>query len=224
MLPCAPVCAFAESIAPQDIQRVAISPHEFDLNVSVHTDADTIFYWAIALTSIISIASWQGITALWRRRPKDAARALAAQVVAMRAMLDDTPQPVFIRDAQGCLVACNEAYLEFVGTGLVHLLGKKVTEGTLMPRQEAEQYHAFYLKVMRNHLPEIGDGILVAPFGQTVAIFHWIFPCFDTHGNAIGVMAGWIDVSDRQKLVDQLRSSQQEAGDANKEKTTFLGP
>lgn len=218
MVACAPVCAFAENT----LRQAALSPQEFDLNLSVHTGAHTLFYWAMALTSLLSVVCWQIGSELWRRRPKDPARALAAQVSSMRTMLDNTPQPVFIRDAHGRLVACNDAYLEFIGANLDQLVGKKVTDGTLMPRAEAEQYHAFYMKVMRNRLPEIGDGILVAPFGQTVAIFHWIFPCFDTHGNAIGVMAGWIDVSDRQKLVDQLRASQQEAEEANKAKTTFL--
>lgn len=75
---------------------------------------------------------------------------------------------------------------------------------------------------MRERVPEIGGGILVAPYGDTVAIFHWIFPCFDRRGRAIGIMAGWIDVSDRQQLLDQLKVSQRAAEEANKAKTTFL--
>ena len=200
----------------------SISPHEFDLSLKVHTDANAGFYWSLALTSLLSIGCWHLLLLVWRRRRQDGNRVLAAQVASMRAMLENTPHPVFVRDALGRLVACNDTYLAFVSAELDQLLGKKVTEGSLMAPEEAEQYHAFYLKVMRNRVPEIGGGILVAPFGQTVAIFHWIFPCLDPQGNAIGVMAGWIDVSDRQQLVDQLKASQKEAEDANKAKTTFL--
>lgn len=199
-------------------------PHELDLNLTLHTDSDTWFYWAMALTSIFSILIWQGVLGLWRLRQfrRDGTQELAKQIASMRTMLDNTPQPVFIRDFQGRLVACNDSYLEFLSTDLDQLLGKRIIDGNHMAPEEAKQYHAFYLKVMRNRQPEIGGGILVAPFGQTVAIFHWIFPCFDLRGNAIGVMAGWIDVSDRQQLVDQLKASQKEAEDANKAKTTFL--
>ncbi|SUD30584.1 putative two-component system sensor kinase [Pseudomonas fluorescens] len=217
LLACLPSGGQAESST-----HGALSPHEFDLSLKVHTDANAAFYWGMGLTSLLSIACWHAALLIWRRRKQDGNRLLAAQVASMRPMLESTPHPVFIRDAQGRLVACNETYLTFVSTGLDQLLGKKVTEGNLMAPEEAEQYHAFYLKVMRNRVPEIGGGILVAPFGQTVAIFHWIFPCLDAQGNAIGVMAGWIDVSDRQQLVDQLKASQKEAEDANKAKTTFL--
>ncbi|KAA8701507.1 MULTISPECIES: ATP-binding protein [Pseudomonas] len=209
-------------LAQGETLSASVGPHEFDLSFKVHTGADTGFYLLMALTSLVSIVCWHGACVFWRRRRLDGNRVLAAQVAAMRSMLDNTPQPVFIRDAQGRLVACNDSYLDFLSTDLDQLLGKKVTDGKHMAPDEAAQYHAFYLKVMRNRLPEIGGGILVAPFGQTVAIFHWIFPCFDTQGNAIGVMAGWIDVSDRQQLVDQLKASQKEAEDANKAKTTFL--
>jgi two-component system sensor histidine kinase EvgS len=209
--------ATSESIAP-----ATSIPQTFDLDLRVHTEADIAFYWAMALTSVVSIVCWHGALILWRRRKSAGEKILAAQVASMRSMLDNTPQPVFIRDAQGRLVACNDSYLEFLSADLDTLLGKKITDGTFMPREEAEQYHAFYMKVMRNRLPEIGGGVLVAPFGQTVAIFHWIFPCFDSKGTAIGVMAGWIDVSERQQLVDQLKASQKEAEDANKAKTTFL--
>lgn len=212
----------AESVTVAPDKPAIASHDEFDFDLRVHTGTNATLYWAVALTSVVSIACWQGAIVLWRRGRRDGGRALAAQVASMRAMLDKTPQPVFVRDAAGRLVACNDSYLEFLSTDLEHLLGKKITEGTLMAPEEAQQYHEFYLKVMRNRLPEIGGGILVAPFGKTVAIFHWIFPCFDQRGNAIGVMAGWIDVSDRQQLVDQLKASQKEAEDANKAKTTFL--
>lgn len=195
---------------------------KFDLDLRVYTDADNAFYWALAVTSLVSITCWQGARGLWRRRRNEGSTALVAQVDAMRGMLDNTPQPVFVRDAQGRLVACNDAYLAFMATDLDQLLGKKVADGTLMTQEDAAQYHGVYLKVIRNRLPEIGGGISVAPFGQTLTIFHWVFPCFDREGRAIGVMAGWIDVSERQQLVDQLTASQKEAEDANKAKTKFL--
>lgn len=179
-------------------------------------------YWGLLLVGLGSIACWHAGVQLWRHRANDPQRALALQVSKMRTMIDNTPRPIFIRDHEGRLVACNNAFLELLSMDLGQVVGKKITQMTHMPAAESQQYHDFYMKVMRERVPEIGGGILVAPYGKTVAIFHWIFPCFDTRGRAIGVMAGWIDVSDRQQLLDQLKASQQEAEEANKAKTLFL--
>lgn len=193
-----------------------------DFELVVHTHGNSTLYWSMVFAGLMSLAVWHLVAFLWRRRADEPKRALAAHVAKMRKIIDNTPQPIFIRDNEGVLVACNASYLDFLSLDLSDLLGKKITDMEHMPLAEARQYHEFYLKVMRERVPEIGGGILVAPYGDTVAIFHWIFPCFDQRGRAIGVMAGWIDVSDRHQLVEQLKASQQEAEEANKAKTTFL--
>ena len=179
-------------------------------------------YWCMLLAGLVSIAAWHGAVLLWRRHTDSPARALAAHVAKMRATIDSTPQPVFVRDIEGRLVACNTSYLNFLSMDPGSLLGKKITDRSDLSPEHARQYHDFYLKVMKERVPEIGGGILVAPYGGTVAIFHWIFPCFDLRGRAVGIMGGWIDVSDRQNLLDQLKVSQQKAEEANRAKTTFL--
>lgn len=174
------------------------------------------------LIGLLSIGCWHGSVLLWRRYSDDPKRSLNAQIDKMRAMIDGTPQPIFIRDVEGRLSACNASFLDFLSIDLEQLQGTKITDLNHMSPAHAQRYHAFYLKVMKDRVPELGGGILVAPFGNTVAIFHWIFPCFDRRGRAIGIMGGWIDVSDRQQLLDQLKASQREAEDANRAKTTFL--
>lgn len=195
---------------------------DFELDMVVHTHGASTLYWGMFLSGVVSIACWHGAVLLWRRRPQRSARVLAAYVAKMRTVIDNTPQPIFIRDVEGRLVACNASFLDFLAIEFSELQGKKITESSHMNPVHARQYHEYYLKVMRERLPEVGGGILVAKYGDTVAVFHWIFPCLDQHGRAIGIMAGWIDVSDRQQLLDQLKASQQEAEEANKAKTSFL--
>lgn len=195
---------------------------DFKVDMMLQAHGMSSLYWGMLLSGLVSIACWQGALLLWRRHYDNPARALAAHVAKMREMIDNTPQPIFIRDIEGRLVACNASFLDFLSLDLSQLQGKKITELKHMAPEHACQYHEFYLKVMRERVPEVGGGVLVAPYRGTVAIFHWIFPCFDRRGRAIGIMAGWIDVSDRQQLLDQLKASQQEAEEANKAKTTFL--
>jgi two-component system, NarL family, sensor histidine kinase EvgS len=216
-----PMLAQAEAPSASAHEKLTETPG-FELDMAVHTHGVSTFYWSMLLSGLGSVICWHGGVLLWRRRTDNPASALAAHVDKMRAMIDNTPQPIFIRDSEGRLVACNTSYLDFFSLELHELLGKKITDGLHMDPVEARQYHQFYLKVMRERVPEIGGGVLVAPYGNTVAIFHWIFPCFDQRGRVIGVMAGWIDFTDRQQLLDQLKASQQEAEEANKAKTLFL--
>ncbi|MGY2251400.1 ATP-binding protein [Pseudomonas reactans] len=195
---------------------------DFELDMVLHTHGVSMFYWGMLLSGVVSVVCWQGAVLLWRRRPQLSARALADYIAKMRTVIDNTPQPIFIRDREGRLAACNASFLDFLAMDFSELQGKKITDSTHMNPLHARQYHEFYLKVMRERMPEVGGGILVAKYRDTVAVFHWIFPCIDEHGQVIGIMAGWIDVSDRQQLLDQLKASQQEAEDANKAKTTFL--
>lgn len=71
---------------------------------------------------------------LWRRYTDSPARALAAHVAKMRATIDNTPHPVFVRDIEGRLVACNASFQNFLSMDLSQLRGKKITDLKHMSR------------------------------------------------------------------------------------------
>ncbi|WP_010170840.1 ATP-binding protein [Pseudomonas sp. PAMC 25886] len=195
---------------------------DFELDMVVRTQGQSTLYWGMALAGLGSILCWNLGVLLWRRKADDPRRVLATFVANMREMIDNVPRPVFIRDHEGRLVACNNSYLDFLAMDLNQVLGKPITELQLMPLSESRQYHEHYLRVVREGVPLIGSGSLVAPYGETLALFYWIFPCFNARGRAVGVIAGWVDVSDREQLMIQLKASQKEADDANNAKTLFL--
>ncbi|PST64992.1 hypothetical protein AYI77_21540 [Shewanella algae] len=58
--------------------------------------------------------------------------------------------------------------------------------------------------------------------GQSVDIYHWFQPVKDEQGEIRGIVGGWVDVSDRVKLMEQLTQAKDMADGASKAKTQFL--
>lgn len=58
--------------------------------------------------------------------------------------------------------------------------------------------------------------------GRRLTIYHWILPYRDSSGEVQGIIGGWIDISERRQLFDDLRCAKERADEANRAKSTFL--
>ncbi|MGK9418497.1 transporter substrate-binding domain-containing protein [Pseudomonas cedrina] len=156
------------------------------------------------------------------RRRAQAERALSDQMRFMSELIDGTPHPIYVRDRQGRLMACNNAYLDVFGFKLEDVIGKTVVQTDTGNPPQAQSYHADYLSVMELGEPQIRDRVLKVPGGGVLTIYQWMLPHRDSHGKVVGMIAGWVDVSERQRLLGQLQEAKEEADAANRAKTTFL--
>ncbi|NMZ32844.1 transporter substrate-binding domain-containing protein [Pseudomonas proteolytica] len=156
------------------------------------------------------------------RKRRQAELALNDQMEFMRVLIDGTPHPIYVRDREGRLVICNSGYLEVFGVAREAVIGKTVTDGVLSDVRQAQAYHDAYLQVMEDGLPSIQDRNLTLKDGRTLTIYHWMLPYRGSDGAVNGMIAGWIDVSERQHLLQELQIAKDVADDANRAKTTFL--
>jgi His Kinase A (phosphoacceptor) domain. len=93
--------------------------------------------------------------------------------------------------------------------------------GLLSNECEAHDYQADYLRVMAEGTPLVLDRPLNIG-GKNFTIYHWILPFRDSLGEVQGIIGGWIDISERRHLMDELRAAKELADDANRAKSTFL--
>ncbi|ROM93908.1 hybrid sensor histidine kinase/response regulator [Pseudomonas brassicacearum] len=156
------------------------------------------------------------------RRREEAEQALNNQMEFMRVLIDGTPHPIYVRDREGRMKICNAGYLDAFGLKREATLGKRITESEFTDPVEALVYHDEYLKVMEEGTPLIQDRSLTTADGKVLTVHHWILPYRDTGGVVIGMIAGWIDVSERQRLLGLVQESKDMADDASRAKTTFL--
>lgn len=173
------------------------------------------FFLAGALCTLLLLAAL-GASLLWRH----AAR-LAGQVRILEALVDGTPHPIYIRDRQGRLLSCNDSYLKTFGCSRAAIIGRSVSDGVLAGSADALTYEQDYQQVMDDGRPLIRDRRLQFR-GKALTIAHWTLPYRNAGGQVCGVVCGWVDVSERQQLLEQLKRAKDSAVAANSAKSTFL--
>jgi two-component system sensor histidine kinase EvgS len=150
-----------------------------------------------------------------------AERALNDQFEFMRSLVNGTPHPIYVRDRRGLLQSCNDSYLEAFNAKREDVIGKSVMQGTLSNAFEAQAYQADYQRVVAEGTPLVLDRPLHIG-GRRLTIYHWILPYRDSSGDVQGIIGGWIDISERRQLFDELRTAKEQADNANRAKSTFL--
>ena len=184
-----------------------------------------LIYQVIIGTSLLLLLSlvWNAYMRRQIQQRKMAERALSDQFEFMRAMLNGTPHPIYVRDRQGVLQTCNDSYLKAFSARREDVIGKTVmqTSSILSNVHEAHDYEADYMRVIREGTPLITDRMLHIGT-QALTIYHWILPYRDSLGEVQGIIGGWIDISERHQLMDELRTAKELADDANRAKSTFL--
>lgn len=184
-----------------------------------------LIYQIIIGTSLLLLLSlvWNAYMRRQIRHRKMAERALSDQFEFMRATVNGTPHPIYVRDREGILKTCNDSYLQAFSARREDVIGKTVMQacGLLSNECEAHDYQADYLRVMAEGTPLVLDRPLNIG-GKTFTIYHWILPFRDSLGEVQGIIGGWIDISERRHLLDELRAAKELADDANRAKSTFL--
>ncbi|WP_409498476.1 transporter substrate-binding domain-containing protein [Pseudomonas fragi] len=184
-----------------------------------------LIYQIIIGTGLLLLLSlvWNAYMRRQIRHRKMAERALSDQFEFMRAMVNGTPHPIYVRDREGILKTCNDSYLQAFSARREDVIGKTVMQacGLLSNECEAHDYQADYLRVMAEGTPLVLDRPLNIG-GKTFTIYHWILPFRDSLGEVQGIIGGWIDISERRHLMDELRAAKELADDANRAKSTFL--
>ncbi|HDS1792749.1 ATP-binding protein [Pseudomonas putida] len=217
-----------------DKALLSISPEELGVinnrwrGFGQHDDGNGKGYSQLALQVVLGMVALLLLALLWNarlrlqiRQRQRAERALNDQLAFMRALLNGTPHPMYVRDREACLQSCNYSYLEAVQARSDEVIGKQLDGSLFADEEQTRQIQADYLKVMAAGSPLIMDRPLRIK-GREMTIYHWILPYRDSLGEVQGIIGGWIDISERRQLVMELRQAKQQADDANRAKSTFL--
>lgn len=184
-----------------------------------------LIYQIIIGTSLLLLLSlvWNAYMRRQIQQRKLAERALSDQFEFMRTLVNGTPHPIYVRDREGVLKTCNDSYLKSFSAKREDVIGKTFTQvrNAISNVHEAHDFQADYLRVIREGTPMIMDRQLHLG-DKALTVYHWILPYRDSLGEVQGIIGGWIDISDRRQLMDDLRKAKELADDANRAKSTFL--
>ena len=152
---------------------------------------------------------------------KKAEQALGDQLEFSRTLIDGSPVALYVRDVDGRLVQCNRAYLDFLQTKPEKVIGQTLLESEHVSTHINARYHQLYQDVLRDGQPKFAD-LEVLVQGQPYQVYHWVLPFNNSAGRYMGVIGGWLDITERSHLTEQLRQATENALKATHSKSVFL--
>ncbi|NBF09153.1 transporter substrate-binding domain-containing protein [Pseudomonas sp. Fl4BN1] len=209
------------SIAPDAItelnnrwrSKAAIAPPSW-------RDYRTTLYLAAAGSALLLLIALAWGYAMRRQvsQRERAEQALNDQMRFMDALINGTPNPIYVRDLERRLVICNDSYLKTLGIDRQSMLGTRF-EQLAVP--EAMQFAEDFQAILASGQPLLIDRE-VHIRGQRLQIYHWMLPYRNVQGEILGIIGGWLDISERQQLLEEVTQAKNDADKANRAKTIFL--
>ena len=185
-------------------------------------------YKPLFLQMLIASAAFLALTLLWAiylrrqiRQRERAEAALAEQLAFKQSLINGIPQPVYVRDRNGNLLSCNDKLLELTQMSREQVIGQPTRAITTLPAEEQRMLEREYEQVIASGAAQESDRELHVN-GAVHHLFHWIHPYRNAEGEIRGIIGGLIDISERLRLVDALRSAKEQADQASRVKSTFL--
>ncbi|ALM54023.1 transporter substrate-binding domain-containing protein [Halomonas huangheensis] len=175
----------------------------------------------VSLLVVILFFAWNFFLRKEISKRKRVEEELYDQVEFMTAMIDGTPHPIYVRDTQGKLLRCNNSYLADLGLTESEAMNCKLGELPGIDPNVVDSLLHDYDTVIATQQPKIGDRVIGAR-GRSVTVYHWIIPLRGHAGDVRGVIGGWIDVSERYRLMNELKEAMQIAESASQYKSRFL--
>lgn len=148
--------------------------------------------------------------------------ALSDQVEFQKVLVNGTPHPIYVRDRAGRMVSCNQSYLDFFKFVPEDVIGKTIIEMDNVDPVVGRAYHEECMAVMESGQSLVRDRRLVTMFGEEISIYHWLLPYRGSDGNVVGIVSGWLDISERERLLEEAREAKGAAEEANRAKTRFF--
>jgi PAS domain S-box-containing protein len=152
--------------------------------------------------------------AIDRKRTEDA---LERERNLLRTLIDNLPDYIYIKDAQGRFLAANLATARLMGANTPNdLLGK--TDSDFYPPERAAGYRADEEDIFRSGRPVISkDELHVDPTGNRTAVLSTKVPLKDNRGNIIGLVGISRNITRRKRMEERLAR-------LNSLKEQLLGP
>ncbi|WP_296288097.1 response regulator [Pseudomonas sp.] len=139
----------------------------------------------------------------------------------LRAVLDASPNPMFVRDTEGHLLLCNQPFLKRAGKSFDELRGGGFAQAHwLSPAVRQQAAQRFQEAVLRQE--PITEEISVEGAPMAGTYFAWCVPHRSPDGRLVAMIGGMLSLAERDRQLAQMRSAQYEANYRNHLKTNLL--
>ncbi|WP_442107539.1 LuxR C-terminal-related transcriptional regulator [Pseudomonas sp. NUPR-001] len=161
-----------------------------------------------------------GVTTLVPADPQDQTLSDPSQHALLRALLEASPNPMFVRDRAGRLLLCNQPFLVLHHTTLDRVQGGRFADAFWFTAEQGRHYQARYDAFMEK-AEAVSIQSRVEILGEPHFLQFWGEPWRDAQGAVQGMVGSFEDLTDRQTLLGQLRDAHEQAQARFRELTDF---
>ena len=128
----------------------------------------------------------------------------------LKSLIDNLPDRIYAKDSEGRFIICNEAMIRRMGKNrMTELVGK--SDFDLLSPELAQRFHDDEQEILRTGIPLINrEEPLETEDGK---ITRWNLatkmPLLDKQGNRIGIVGMGREITDRKRMVEELRDSEE---------------
>jgi two-component system, OmpR family, aerobic respiration control sensor histidine kinase ArcB len=139
----------------------------------------------------------------------------------LRSLLDNIPDPVWLKNVEGYYLSCNAAFANFLGLSEKDLVGKH--ENELVSAETAKEFKNNDEKALRNNFqPHRYEQWLLSQDGSQHLLDTLKVGIKNQQGDVIGVLGIARDVTEKHQLITALQIARDAAEKATQSKSLFL--
>lgn len=173
-------------------------------------------YYIVSLFLITTLAALILANFIYRRRLKE-------YHTHQSTLLDSLPIPLYLTHFNHKIIFANRVFLKTLMLPYDHVKGLTLKELGLS-LDNSISYHNDDLKIF----PQDNKTLTIATQQliineQPHLLYHWsVIHASEDHQHAYGNIGGWLDVTEHEKLIQELQQAKEIADSANRTKTSFL--
>ena len=155
--------------------------------------------WAAVVAGMFGLLSlvWNRRLTVVIKQRRAAEKSLGDQLAFQHALIDSMPDPIFVRDLQGCLIMCNRSYEEALSVRLDQIQGRLLIEIDALPEATALMLHNEFMVQLRTRKSRFSKRYLQLKNGRR-EVYQWTVPFYSADGNLRGLLGGWTDITQRR--------------------------
>jgi PAS domain S-box-containing protein len=153
---------------------------------------------------------------------KKAEAALAETEIRFRALIENSPAMITLKDLEGHFIIANEAFKEMMGLSEIDIIGKTAVEAGWPDDNHNEGVNKCRMQVIESQRPLTQERDMRSPEGRMRPCIVTNFPVFNDANKVVAVGQILADITDLKNTEEALKNAKIVADEANRAKSDFL--
>jgi PAS domain S-box-containing protein len=135
-----------------------------------------------------------------RKKLRGSTKSTNDQLSFIHSLVDSIPNPLFVKDTEGCFVTFNREYEEAFGIKRDDYIGKTVLDMEYIPGDDRELFHSEDMRLLKESGAKFYDLQIPYTDGEIHDVLYWVRSFDLANGERGGLLGVLVDITERKRL------------------------